>query len=105
MLLVRTRLARRALLDLHTLMLNGRGPPLPSAVLGFAARPVEIHFTRTLLEPTRTRGAEQALLASPEICFGADLAPWSAVVICDCQRAKSVCLYPAHSALIQLQRV
>ena len=91
-------------------------------------------LTRTLLEPTRTRGAEQidrppfkpsaakrfysnllgltrlcgaeqALLASPEICFGADLAPWSTVVIYDCQRAKSVCLYPAHSAPIQLQRV
>ena len=60
-------------------------------------------FPRTLLEPTRICGAEQALLASPEICFGADLAPWSAVVICNCQRAKSVCcLYPAHSAPIQL---
>ena len=62
-------------------------------------------FTRTLLELTRICGAELALLASPEICFGADLAPWSAVVICDCQRAKSVCLYSAHSAPIQLQRV
>ena len=54
MLLVRARLARRALLDLHTLMLNGRGPPLPSVVLGFAARPVEIHFLEpcwNLLEP------------------------------------------------------
>lgn len=47
-------------------------------------------LTRTLLEPTRTRGAEQALLASPEICFGTNLAPWSTVVICDCQRAISM---------------
>lgn len=62
-------------------------------------------FTRTLLELTRICGAELALLASPEICFGADLAPWSTVVICDCQRAKSVCLYSAHSAPIQLQKV
>ena len=33
--------------------------------LGFTSIPIEIDFTRTLLEPTRTCGAEQALLVSP----------------------------------------
>lgn len=89
---------RRIMPHFRPLMLNSRGPLLPSVVLGFAARPIEIHFTQTLLEPTRTRRAEQVLPASPEVCFEADSAPLPTVAICACQRTKSVCPYSAHSA-------
>ena len=77
---------------------NGRGLPLPSVVLGFATRPVAVHFTRTLLEPTRTFRPSKSLpgFASNSLRrrFGALVNGGHPCL----SEGKSHCLFSTHSA-------